>query len=102
MKLTILTVATVRALEAYEAGDLRGALASLEGIEAAPLPDRPEWIAHELEQRADRRDTPCPQAAAEWIEHARARIRRELGEDVIGAVVPVRLALQSALTCLQV
>lgn len=68
----------------------------------APLPDRPEWIAHELERRADARDVPCPQAAAEWIEHARHRLRRELGEDVPGAVVPVPLALRSALTCLQV
>lgn len=102
MKLTTLTVAATRALEAYEAGDLQGALAILEGIEAAPLPDRPEWIAHELERRADARDVPCPQAAAEWIEQARDRIRRELGETALGAVVPVPLALKSALTCLQV
>ena len=103
MKLTTLTIAIDRALDRYEAGDLQGALAALDGIEAAPLPDRPEWIAHELEAHADRRGEPCPQAAAEWIEHARDRIRRELGETVAGAAVaPVRLALNSAAKCLHV
>ena len=43
---------------------------------------------------------PVPAAARDWIEEARLRIRHELGEDILGAVTPVRLALCSALTCL--
>lgn len=100
MKNAQLIVAASNALELYEAGDKQAALDRLQGIFAAPLPDHPEWIASELEKRANLPGVACPAAAREWIEHAQDRLRRELGADILGAVVPVPLALRSALTCL--
>lgn len=102
MKTAELIVHISRALEAYEAQDLPAALAALNGLNAAQLPDRPEWIAHELEQRAAsvQRGGLVPAAALDWVELARDRLHREMGEDVLGAVTPVRLALNSALRCI--
>ena len=97
-----LIVRVSRALEAYEAGDKPAALAALEGLQAAPVPDRPEWLAVEMERRAVtvQGGGLSPAAALDWVELARDRLRRELGEDVAWAVVPVPLALRSALNCL--
>jgi hypothetical protein len=96
-----LIVATIRALNLYEAGVLPGALAALDGHAPAPLPDRPEWIASELERRAaGARSGPVPAAALDWVGLARDRLRQEIGEPVRFAVVPVPLALRSALGCL--
>ncbi len=72
---------------------------SLEAYEADPPPDRPEWVAAELERRTAQEA--CPAAARDCIELARDRLRRERGESVIGTVVPVPLALRFALNCLQ-
>jgi hypothetical protein len=97
-----LIVATTRALELYQAGDLPAALAALDGIEADPLPDRPEWIATQLERyhAAGLAGQPVPGAARDCIALARDRIRKELGEPVQFAVMPVPLALRTALGCL--
>lgn len=97
-----LIVRISRALEAYEAGDPTAAIVALDGLHASALPDRPEWLANELEQRAAsaQHGAPVPAAALDWVGLARDRLRRETGEDVLGAVTPVRLALRSALTCL--
>ncbi len=47
------------------------------------------------------RATALPRYAAnQWIDLAVQRIRRELGEDVPGAMEPVRLCLRAALTSL--
>lgn len=98
MKNAQLIVAVSRSLEAYADGDRAGALAALDGITADPIPDRPAWIANELERRT--RDSQCPAAARDWISLARDRLRLESGEDV-RASIPVVLALNSALTCLR-
>ena len=97
-----LIVATTRALELYEGGDLLGALKALDGIEADPLPDRPEWIAAQLERHhaAGLAGQPVPAAARDWIALARDRLRQELGEPITFDFVSVLLALRSALTCL--
>ncbi len=102
MKITPMIIAISAALEHYEQGDLQGALKLLENFEVERLPDRSEWLAMQLERRAQagQSGAPVPAAAADWVGLARDRIRRELGEDILGAVTPVRLALRSALTCL--
>lgn len=53
MTVAQLIVACRAALEHYEDGDAVAALAALEGIHADRLPDAPEWVARELERRAD-------------------------------------------------
>lgn len=102
MKTADLIVKISHALEAYEAGDRPAALLALEGLHGAPLPDRPEWLATELERRATtaQQGGMVPAAALDWVDLARDRLRREMGEDVLGAVVPVPLALRSALGCI--
>lgn len=97
-----LIVAASRSLECYEAGDLSGALAALDGFHARPLPERPEWLATELERQSDAalHGQPIPAAALDCFELARDRIRTEMGEPVQFAIMPVRLALRSALTAL--
>lgn len=97
-----LIVATSRSLECYEAGDLPGALGALDGFRARPLPERPEWLATELERdsAAALHGQPVPAAALDCIDLARDRIRKEMGEPVRFAIMPVRLALRTALTAL--
>lgn len=96
-----LIVAVTKSLEAYQSGNLPAALSALGGYAPGALPDRPEWIANELERRADAaRSGPSPAAALDWIGLARDRLRKEMGEPVQFAVVPVPLALRSALGCL--
>ena len=76
-------VGTSRALELYEAGDLSAALKALDGFDPDPLPVRPEWSA----------------AARDHVDLARNRIRKELGEPVQFAIMPVPLALRIAIGC---
>jgi len=97
-----LIVATSTALELYEAGDLPAALKALDGFDPDPLPDRPEWIATQLERHhaAGLAGSPVPAAALDCIGEAKLRIRRELGEDILGAVWPVPSALRTALNAL--
>lgn len=102
LRVAPLIVATSTALERYEAGDLSGALEVLKPYAPQPLPDRPEWLLRQIEKRhaASLRGGPIPEAALDWLADARDRLRRELGEEVLGAVCPVPLALRSALKCL--
>ncbi|MCF7992125.1 MAG: hypothetical protein K9M02_16930 [Thiohalocapsa sp.] len=96
-------VAISRALELYEAGKPADALAALDNLgEPDPLPDRPEWLAAQMEHRSDAAQAGAlsPAAALDWVALARDRLRLEQGEDVDGANVPVPLALRSALNCL--
>lgn len=87
----------LRALHRYTAGDLLGALEILDALPGAdPLPDHVHWNVAELERRVAGDPAAINSAARDWVELARDRIRRELGEDVT-AVVPVPLALTSAL-----
>ena len=60
-----LIVAASRALDLYEAGNLAGALSALDGFHARPLPERPEWLATELERQSDAamHGQPVPAAA---------------------------------------
>lgn len=91
----------VGALELSERNMPLNALALLEGFEPSPLPDRPEWIARQLEIRAsDRARGISLEAALDWVALARERLQREAdGEELLGSV-PVRLCLRSALHCL--
>ena len=77
-------------------GDLSGALAALDGFHARTLPERPEWLATELERQsaAALHGQPIPAAALDCFELARDRIRKEMGEPVQFAIMPVRLALR--------
>lgn len=97
-----LIVAASNALELYQAGDLPAALAALGGFDPDPLPERPEWIATELERRhaATLAGGPHTGAALDYLDFARDRLRQELGEPVKYAIMPVPLALRSALRCL--
>jgi hypothetical protein len=98
-----LIVAAAYALEHYDAGDLPAALAALDGMEADPLPDHPCWLAAALAQRSavTMRGELAVVVARNWMAEARHRLRRELGEDILGAVTPVHLALRSALHCVE-
>jgi hypothetical protein len=97
-----LIVAASRSLECYEAGDLAGALVALDGFHARPLPERPEWIAAEFDRlyATAYSGGPVTASALDCIDLARERIRLELGEPVKFAIMPVRMALRSALNCL--
>jgi len=87
MSVAKLIVAISNALEKVPLGD--------------PLPAKPIWQLREIEQRSQMaRSGPVPAAARDWVDIARDRLRKELGEPVAGACVPVRLALRSALKCL--
>lgn len=91
------------ALHYYLAGNPAEALKVLEVIPAGdPLPDSPVWVATECERRAASPTSPATVSAAarDWVELARDRLHRELGEDVIAAV-PVPLALGTALSLLE-
>lgn len=89
------------ALDAYEAGNLREALNLLVGLGEPPGFDlaSPEGEAI-VGARCRAVDRPLPAAALEWITLARDRLRFELGDSAGPAVVPVTLALGTALGCL--
>ena len=96
-----LIVATTTALEAYQAGRLVDALEALDGIEADPIPERPEWVAGMLESRAEAaRHGPVPAAARDWIALARDRLGHEMGGPNPGALPSVPCSLRSALRVL--
>ena len=97
------TAVLQEALHLYASGRLGDALHALDVVpDGDPLPDHPAWDVAEVERRAATPDAPSTVSAAvrDWVELARDRLRRELGEDV-PAAVPVPLALMTALELLQ-
>jgi len=91
------------ALAAYEEGDPRTALNILVSLPDPPtinLNDEGSRNLMEARLRATKAGRPIPAAALDWIALARHRLRKELGEQELG-IVPVGLALRTALSCIR-
>jgi hypothetical protein len=101
--MTAATTTLREALRPYESGRLAEALVLLEELPAAPVElDAAAWTASARARRTA--DPIAPSsisgAAIEWIDLARDRLRSELGLSVIPGVVPVSLAIRTALDLL--
>lgn len=83
----------LRALAAYETGDIDGALDALG-------PRMEETEAETMTQAQAEAGWPVVAAVYDWIALAQDRLRRERGEDVV-AVMPVKTALHTALALLE-